>query len=121
MKYKVIKEFPGLKVGDVLIEEEGTGFYINKKEEVDISEDNESLYINSVAFSKDIVENEKEFFEPVETKRDTKDSIIDEMAQVASLLEADLITAINEYHFNLISEMIEKVYKDINLLSKHLK
>jgi len=128
MRYKVVKEFPGLKVGDILTEEEGTGFYVNKKEDLDVSETSEELYINSVALSKSIVESERAYFAPiaekkkvvekVPTKVDRMQKVIDEMSQVAAMFEADLVTAINDYHYNLITKVISEVYEDIDMLTK---
>jgi len=124
MKYEVIKEFPGLKIGDILTEEEGTGFYVNRKEDVDVSEAAESVYINSIALSKDVVENEKEYFRPVvemkpkeEVKKlSEKDKKINDIMQVATYLESDLLMAVNPYHEELLGEMINRAYRDASLL-----
>ena len=122
-KYKVIKEFPGLKVGDILAEETEANFYINVKEEADISEDFESIFINSVALSKDIVENEPEYFELiVENKRANEiDNLLNDMGKVAALFEADKVTAINEYHINIIDQVLDNINQDMQLISSFIK
>jgi len=122
MEYRVVKEFPGLEVGDILRKEDSENFYVNRKENSDISETSESIYINSVALGKEVVEGDNEFFEAVlenEVEKVSKlDRQIDDIMQVASLLEADLITALNEYHKEMIQESLRKAYEDANFLSK---
>ena len=139
MEYKVIKEFPGLKVGDLLIEEEGTGFYVNNKEDIDIAENSESVYINSVAIRKEIVEAEKDYFEPVvekaivsptteevakakrdKAKKEVLEKEINDMMQVASIIESDLVLAINDYHHGILADALSRVYAEVNILSKFL-
>lgn len=125
MKYKVIKEFPGLSVGSVLTIDEDKNYYISTNESVDVSENKELVSINTVVFSKEIVENNKDFFEPMpeeiaKEEPTTLDSLINEIAQVASILESDLIMATNVYHVSIIEKMLNEVYEDLALLNKLL-
>jgi len=116
-QYKVIKEFPGLKVGDILNEDEGTGFFVNYKAEVDLGDDFEGNYINSVAINKAAIEeNVGEYFEEIAIEEEPvtpTQERINEIMRVASYLEADLITAINGYHSELLGEMINRAYRDV--------
>ena len=115
-RFEVIKEFPGLKVGDILIEDEGTDFYINYKEELDVSETSEKLYVNTVALNKDaVLQNVGEYFkEIIDEKEEQESSLITDMTQTASYLEGDLIMAINDYHREKLQQMLDIVYTDIN-------
>lgn len=122
-KFKVIKEFPGLQVGDIIYEDSGSGFYVNTIEEYDSSEEAESLYSNTVAINKEaVMANVGEYFEEItEEKVDEASTpvadLVDEMSSVAAYLESDSIMAINNYHKKVIDWMLQKVYSDIELLT----
>ena len=94
-QYKVIKEFPGLKVGDILTEDTGTGFFVNEKDEFEVGEGVESMYVNTVAINKAAIEeNIGEYFEEIISEEldeplTPKQARINDMMQVAAYLEAD--------------------------------
>jgi len=123
MRYKVIQEFPGLKVGDIAVKE--GDFYTFESTEEDYSEDREIIRINSVALGQEVVEGSPEFFEALEEVEEVEETpsnkrveeLINDVMQVASLLEGDLVCSINEYHSERIQEMINKAYDDANFLS----
>ena len=119
MKYKVIQDFPGLSIGDTLTL--NGDFYTSTSREVDIAEGSETVYIGSTVLGKDVVEGNSEFFTQlnnIETAIDPRLLKLDEMGQVAAVLEADLVTAMNEYHHDVLQRVIGEVYNEINLLAK---
>jgi len=78
--------------------------------------------------SKEIVETERAYFAPIAEEKKVVETpvspitlAVDEMSQVLSMLEADKITALNNYHMSLLNEMIDKVQSDIQLLTKYSK
>ena len=56
-KIKVIKEFPGVEVGDVLEYSEATNLYEIIKENVEIGEDYEDESFSAVSYSPEIIED----------------------------------------------------------------
>ena len=125
-QFKVIKEFPGLKVGDILTEDPGSGFYINYIENIDSTEDSQSIFVNSVALNESaVVENLGEYFEELPIEKEPEETeqekLLSQMTQTAAYLENDVSMAINNYHREITLNTLNTVYHDISMLEQIIK
>ena len=91
-KIKVIKEFPGVEVGDVLEYSEATNLYEIIKENVEIGEDYEDESFSAVSYSPEIIEdNMGIYFDRVFDKPETDfqpKSIVEIVAKRTELLDS---------------------------------
>jgi len=91
-KIKVIKEFPGVEVGDVLEYSEATNLYEIIKENVEIGEDYEDESFSAVSYSPEIIEDSMGiYFDRVFDKPETDfqpKSIVEIVAKRTELLDS---------------------------------
>ena len=121
--YSVVKEFPGLEIGDIITEQEGTGFYINHTEETSEENGTTNIFANSIAINEAaVLANVGEYF--VEVLDDEKEAPLspvqiktNDMMQVAGLLESDLVMATSEYHVKVLQDAIAAIYNEVELLN----
>lgn len=94
MEYKVIKEYPGLAVDDILLFDEDAGFYINTATKEEVNESALAFYSNTVALSQFIVEGSPDYFAPV-LERSEVEPVVKE-GPAKEQYEADLASNIEE-------------------------